>query len=367
MANFGLFTQNGAYNAVDDRFSQAAFATRDADGKVAPGLLQAPTTDPLVSAAPTPNLTVTVRPFVAIVPDSGYGAYVGGIDAAITMAIVPELANNRYDILAWRHLEGINTDSTGASTLGSVTLAGQSSPISKQVKTGEVYWIQGTPSSSSSPAVPAVPAGSVALARVYVAGGTSTITPANITLLGRFVAANGGIVNSPAAVAGEATALPSGALVMSSGILLRSNGATLDRVPVAVAEAYGSIGGTFNVAAGRATSTPTVLTIRQSAGTGLRVEGFSEFVLAGTNLVIGAADVQYSVSGAWTTCTEARDSVGSQASGTPTTVRSIGYVPPPELDRTIGIRLTLRSLSGQPSTWTGATVHAHPVSRTTQL
>lgn len=212
MANFSNFTQNGAYNAIDDRFSQGALLARDATGKVAPGILPGAATDGRVSAQATPNLTVSVAPFTAVVSDGARGAYVGGIDVTTTFNVLaPETTNNRVDVLAWRPLESVNVDSLGASTLGAVTLADGTS-ATKQIKNGEVYWVKGTPSSSTTPTVPNTPAGAVALARVYVGGGVTAITAANITDVRSWTGLLGGVVTMPA-VAGMSTSLPRGTLV----------------------------------------------------------------------------------------------------------------------------------------------------------
>lgn len=198
MALYCTYVQNGVYNAPDDRFAQGAVFARDTAGNIRKGIVAFGANDGAATVV-AGTLSVGVQAFTAVIPDaSGRGAYVGGVDSAtVVNALAPETTNNRVDVLCFRHLEGQSTDSGGASTLGSVTLAGQSTPITKQVVPGELYWVKGTPSASSSPPVPTVPANAVPLARVYVAGGATALTGANITDARVFTGLHGARVIAP--------------------------------------------------------------------------------------------------------------------------------------------------------------------------
>lgn len=180
MAVRTTFVQDGAYNSPDLRYAQGMLAPRNIYGFVMSGLIDIGQPAALVTAGG--GLNVRVGIFMAVAPDSGSGVYVGGNDAQVTIPVrTPETANNRVDLLCWRPLEGLATTSTGASTMGSVTLAGAATAASKQIVHGEIYFVKGAPSAGGSPTIPATPSGAVPLARVYVAGGATTISTANIT------------------------------------------------------------------------------------------------------------------------------------------------------------------------------------------
>lgn len=198
MALYCTYVQNGVYNAPDDRFAQGAVFARDTAGNIRKGIIAFGANDGAVTVV-AGTLSVTVQPFTAVIPDAGgRGAYVGGVDSATVVdALAPETTNNRIDVLCFRHLEGQSTDSRGVSTLGPVTLAGQDTAITKQVVPGELYWVKGTPSASSSPSVPAVPANSVPLSRVYVAGGATSLSGANLTDARVFTGTHGARVTWP--------------------------------------------------------------------------------------------------------------------------------------------------------------------------
>lgn len=233
MAKYGNFTQNGAYNAVDYRFAQAGPYARDAAGKVAPGVIYGSSTDGRIRVSGT-SLNLIVDPFTAVVADSARGAYVGGIDVATTFGpIVPEASNNRIDLVCWRPLEGLATDSSGASTMSNVTIAGSSTAISKQTVNGEVYFVKGTPSASTTPTVPALPTGSVRLGQVYVAGGATSFTAANIdNTTKQWTSTLGGAVVVTGAANGQATTLPAGTQVYdpATGVNYISSGTALATV-----------------------------------------------------------------------------------------------------------------------------------------
>lgn len=256
MAKYGSYTQNGAYDAADLRFSQAVNLARDTFGKVAPGVIYGSSTDGRIRVSGT-SLNLIVDPFHVVVPDSARGAYVGGFDIATTIGPVqPEASNNRIDLVCWRPLEGLSVDSSGTSTMSSVTLAGSSTPISKQTVNGEVYFVKGTPSASTTPTVPAVPAGSVRLGQVYVAGGATSFTAANIdNTTKQWTSTLGGAIPSTSAMSGQASTLPAGTQVCntSTGVNYVVTGGVL--VPVMTEGAWAQF-------------TPTLLTSGGSPSVG---------------------------------------------------------------------------------------------------
>jgi hypothetical protein len=216
LAKYGNFTQNGAYNAGDYRFSEAGPYARDTAGKITPGVLYTSATDGRIRVSGT-SLNIVVDPFTAVVPDAGRGAYVGGVDVATTFGpFQPEASNNRIDLVCWRPLEGEAVDSWGVTTMANITLAGSTTPISKQVVPSEVYFVKGSPSSSSSPPVPITPVGSVRLGQVYVPGGAASITTANIDNSTRqWTSVIGGVITVPGAANGQASTYPTGTQVLN--------------------------------------------------------------------------------------------------------------------------------------------------------
>lgn len=212
MAEFGTFLQGGAYNATDMREMLAGLLAKGSTGKTLPGVLYGNGSDGAVTQTPTASMSVNVAPFAAVVPDSGYGAYLGGLDAVGTIPIgASSGSQDRVDRVCWRPIDGAGTTSDGRSTMTSVTLPWGGS-ATKQTIPSEVYIVPGTPASSGATA-PATPAGSVSLATVFVGRGVSVITTANLTRATTWTATAGGVVPISGAAVGQTVTVPPGRLV----------------------------------------------------------------------------------------------------------------------------------------------------------
>lgn len=172
--NPAIFIQAGSHPAEDvRRFIGATFGNRD--GIVAAG-------DLVVSQSATPAMSVLVQGGQAVIQGSEgtyQGAYFVENRGTATLAVAASDATNaRRDIIVAKVQDAAYA--TGPSSLWSLAV------------------VTGTP--AASPADPALPANSIALARVTVAAASTTVTNASITdlrvsgNLGRATALGGTIV-----------------------------------------------------------------------------------------------------------------------------------------------------------------------------
>jgi hypothetical protein len=142
-----LWLQAGSYPASEDRWLLGAFWP-------GPGCIGG-------SVAFASGMSVNVSPCTVAVPtQNNTGTTLCHSDAyeQVTLAAAPASGTNRYDLVTCQP-RGNDLDGGANNDLTFTTVTGVA---------------------AASPAVPATPAGAVALAQIYVPGGSAAITPANI-------------------------------------------------------------------------------------------------------------------------------------------------------------------------------------------
>lgn len=146
--------QNGGYTAPQDRTEQTAMLTKNAVVSVRPGIILSDGTDATVSAQGTPNMTVNISPFQAIVPDANGRAYVFTSDSAVVSPTFATASgsNPRIDLVIARVYDNAAGDSAAT---GSLTLPGTAGSITVQTVTGAIELVTGTP--NASPTAPPLP------------------------------------------------------------------------------------------------------------------------------------------------------------------------------------------------------------------
>jgi hypothetical protein len=150
-----LYLQNGAYNALDDRFLAGLLLDAASDplsgvGRIVSGLL--------VSAQGTPNMTVSVSPGRAVVPTpaSDGGGYAAMNDASLNVVVTPVSTLPRVDL---------------------ILMAVDDADYSGSIYGPKIYCLAGT--AAASPVAPAQPAGTLLLATInLLANATSVVQSA---------------------------------------------------------------------------------------------------------------------------------------------------------------------------------------------
>jgi hypothetical protein len=190
--------QNGGYTAQQDRTEQTAILTKSAVTSVRPGIIPSDGTDATVTAQGTPNMTVNISPFQAVVPDASGRAYLYTSDSTVVSPTFTTASpsNPRIDLVIARVYDNAAGDS--ASTT-SMALPGSAGSITVQSVTGTVEVVTGTP--AGSPTAPALPnSRCIILAVVTVGTSVTSITTGAIGTSGggasraAFTVASGGLL-----------------------------------------------------------------------------------------------------------------------------------------------------------------------------
>jgi hypothetical protein len=174
--------QNGGYTAPQDRTEQTAMLTKSAVVSVRSGIVPSDGTDATVTAQGTPNMTVNVSPFQAIIPDANGRAYVYTCDASVVSPAFATASGShpRIDLVIARVYDNAAGDSAATTSL---TLPGTAGSITVQSVTGTVELVTGTP--AASPTAPALPnSRCVILACVTVPTSASSIVTGDIASSG---------------------------------------------------------------------------------------------------------------------------------------------------------------------------------------
>lgn len=185
--------QNGGYTAPQDRTEQTAMLTKSAVVSVRAGIVPSDGTDATVTAQGTPNMTVNVSPFQAIIPDANGRAYVYTSDSSVVSPTFATASGShpRIDLVIARVYDNAAGDSAATTSL---TLPGSAGSITVQSVTGTVELVTGTP--AASPTAPALPN-----SRCIILAVVTVPTSASSIVTGDIAASGGGATAAPFTVA----------------------------------------------------------------------------------------------------------------------------------------------------------------------
>lgn len=193
MAIWVTWLQDAGYTAAQDRTEQTAMLTKSAVVSVRGGLVPSDGTDATVTAQGTPNMTVNVSPFQAVIPDANGRAYVYTSDSSVVSPAFATASGShpRIDLLIARVYDNAAGDSAATTSL---TLPGSAGSITVQSVTGTVEIVTGTP--AASPTAPALPN-----TRCIILSVVTVPTSATSIVTGDIASSGGGATRAPFTVA----------------------------------------------------------------------------------------------------------------------------------------------------------------------
>lgn len=206
------YVQAGGYTAAQDRLTLSALLAKGADVAIPrAGILPFNGGEGTLYAQATPNMTVGVFAFQAVLPIAGGGCYIATSDAPVNVTIPAANGSNpRLDLIV---LHVYDNEAGDAAPTTSLTLPGSAGTTPVQTYTGVLEVLTG-----SATASPVAPTGSVTsrmivLGTVRVETGATSIISSKVTSANRAnqTVAVGGILPVTAALLTGAPAYPGSA------------------------------------------------------------------------------------------------------------------------------------------------------------